>query len=95
MPAKEGEQYRYTGKRGLGQEKRIADPGIPEERNSLASDMADLDLPPGTVVTVLGDDADRDLTLVQWTDSNGTDRILSMEPGEFGSSFKKENAGGR
>jgi hypothetical protein len=87
---KEGARYRFAGTDGLGQDARTADPDVPEEKNLLRSDMAELDMPVGAEVTVVGHDDDRDLVLVQWTDAQGTDRITSIPAGELAVQFEKK-----
>lgn len=61
------------------------DPDIAEVRRAHARQ----DMQPGTEVKVCGHDDDRDLILVEWTDSEGTPRITSVEPGQFNDHFTK------
>ena len=82
-----GTRYRHTAEQGLAARARVADPDLDD---ALPSDMAQLDLPPDTVVEVVGFDDDRDLVLVSWTDGNGTDRITSLDEADFTDSFTEE-----
>jgi hypothetical protein len=84
---KVGQKVTFKGKEGLGQAGRIADPDVPEERNELRSEMAEMDLMPGTKVEVIGVDEDRDLVLIGWTDSLGNARITSITEDDFRSNF--------
>ena len=83
---KTGTTYTYSGDDGLGACARVADPDISDE---LPSDMAALDMAPGTEVTVDGYDKDRDLVLVGWVDGAGTPRVTSVDPAEFAAQFTK------
>lgn len=56
----------------------------------LSAEMRDLDMPPGTVVTVVGHDDERDLVLVEWTDLSGNGRVTSIEPAVFAENFTEE-----
>lgn len=87
----QGAVYRHTGQHGLGQRARIADPDIATELNTLASEMAELDMPADTTVTVIGHDDDRDLVLVEWTDRTGTVRITSLTVADLAESFTEES----
>lgn len=78
--------YRYAADAGLAARARVVDPDVSDD---LPSEMAELDLKPGTGVTVTGYDRDRDLVLVGWTDAQGTPRITSVEPGHFAATFAK------
>jgi len=49
--------------------------------------MKDLDMPSGTRVELLEHDKDRDLHRVGWVDSQGTERITSIEPAFFREHF--------
>lgn len=51
---------------------------------------AALDMHPDTLVTVCGHDDDRDLVLVEWTDSQGNPRITSIAPDVFDDQFTEE-----
>lgn len=57
--------------------------------DSLPAEMAELDLHPGTTVTVVGHDEGRGLLLVEWTDRAGNPRITSVEPDVFDEHFVK------
>jgi hypothetical protein len=83
---KPGTAYVYSADAGLAARARVADPDLTDE---LPSEMAALDLAPGTEVCVEGYDKDRDLVLVGWTDSNGTPRVTSVDPAEFAETFTK------
>lgn len=85
----EGARYRFAGTDGLGQDARTADPDVPDASNLLRSDMAELDMPAGAEVTVIGHDDDRDLVLVRWADAQGTDRITSVPADELAVQFEK------
>lgn len=87
----EGAVYRQTGVHGLGQRARIADPDIAADLNTLPLEMTQLDMPADAVVTVIGHDDDRDLVLVEWADSTGTDRITSMPAAELAENFTEES----
>jgi hypothetical protein len=87
---KKGDGYRLTGEDGLGQAARIADPDVPEAQNLMRSDMAELDMPPGTRVAVAGHDDERGLVLVEWEDRQGTARITSVPAGDLAVLFEKE-----
>jgi chitodextrinase len=81
---KPGTAYVYSADAGLAARARVADPGLSDE---LPTEMAALDLAPGTAVTVAGYDKDRDLVLVDWTDGEGTSRTTSVEPDVFTEHF--------
>jgi hypothetical protein len=49
--------------------------------------MQDLDMDSGTQVELLEDDEERGLRRVGWIDSQGTERITSVEPDFFDSHF--------
>lgn len=83
---KTGSAYTYSGDVGLAAAARVADPDITDE---LPTEMAALDMAPGTEVTVDGYDKDRDLVLVGWCDSAGTPRVTSVAPEHFAASFVK------
>jgi hypothetical protein len=53
----------------------------------LTAEMKELDLKPGTEVTLLEYDADSEWPLVQWVDDVGIDRITTIEPDTFASDF--------
>jgi hypothetical protein len=72
--------YRYRADTGLAA--TLVDRQLPAE-------MAELDLHPGTEVTVHGYDDDRDLVLVEWSDRSGNPRITSVEPATFAANFEK------
>jgi hypothetical protein len=75
-----GDTYRHDARAGLGV--RAA--------GSLSGEMADLDMTPGVLVTVVGYDDDRGLVLVEWTDGQGNPRITSVDPDDFDANFVKE-----
>lgn len=83
---KNGSTWIYSADVGLAARARVADPDLSDE---LPSEMAALDLAPGTEVTVDGYDTDRDLVLAGWTDSAGTPRVTSIDPAEFAAQFTK------
>jgi hypothetical protein len=83
---KPGTAYVYSADAGLAARARVADPDLTDE---LPTEMAALDMAPGTEVTVDGYDKDRDLVLVGWTDSAGTPRVTSVEPDVFAETFEK------
>lgn len=74
-------RYIFNGDTGFGA-------AAAEDR--LHPEMAELDLAPGTSVTVAGMDEDRNLVLVEWTDRAGTARITSVEPDQFAAQFTRE-----
>jgi len=78
-----GSKYTYSADRGLADRATGDTPLHPE--------MRDLDLPPGTTVTVHGYDAERDLIIVEWSDANRPEhpRLTSIEPDEFATNFTK------
>jgi hypothetical protein len=100
-----GKTYRYTGKAGLGE--THADPdSVPlahrDAGDGPASSMAELDMPPGTVVELdLDDDPESDsfgathrddehnLEIVNWKDGFGVARRTSIEPGFFAENFEE------
>jgi hypothetical protein len=86
-----GSSYTYGGAESLGQAARIADPDIDHTKPAVVDgvNMAWLDMPSGTPVKVCGHDDDRDLVLVEWTDSAGSSRITSITPEQFESDFQK------
>lgn len=84
---KVGTRYRHTAEQGLAARARLADPAVGDD---LHPEMAQLDLPPDTVVEVVAFDDDRDLVLVQWTDGNDTERITSLDEDDFTASFTRE-----
>jgi hypothetical protein len=88
----EGDRFRFAGADGLGQAARIADPDVPEAQNLMRSDMAELDMPAGCEVEVVGHDEDRDLVLVQWMDGQGNPRITSVPELELAAQFEKLEA---
>jgi aminoglycoside N3'-acetyltransferase len=53
----------------------------------LTAEMTELDLKPGTVVTVHSLDAESAWPIVGWTDDVGIDRLTSIEPAVFDSDF--------
>jgi len=75
-----GSKYKYAGDAGLGAKSIEGD---------LHPDMADLDLSPGTLVKVVGQDDERDLVLVEWEDAQGNPRITSVPLDTFGTDFVK------
>jgi hypothetical protein len=76
-----GTKYTYKHDRGL------ADRATGE--TELRQEMAELDMPPQTLVKVHDYDADRDMVLVEWTDGLGNPRITSIDLDDFNSSFVK------
>jgi hypothetical protein len=76
-----GSKYTYTQDRGLADRATGDTP--------LSSEMASLDLPPSTVVTVSGYDSDRDLILFDWVDASGNPRTTSIDLDDFNESFSK------
>lgn len=84
---KVGQKATFKGKEGLGQAARTADPDVPQSDNPLRSDMAEIDLKPGTAVQVIGHDDDRDLVLLQWEDGQGNPRITSVTEDDFRAQF--------
>lgn len=83
---KRGDSYRHTADAGLGARARDADGDLV---GALPTEMAQLDMPPGAVVTVTGVDDDRGLVLLEWTDGNDTPRITSVDPEQFARDFEK------
>jgi hypothetical protein len=84
--ARVGVRYRYAGEQGLGEAARVADPELDD---NLSSEMKDLDMPSGCVVTVDDLDFERDLVIVKWDDSNETPRRTSIEADHFESMFER------
>ena len=80
MPAEPGQDYTYQPTHGKGF-------GHNARGSELTAEMTELDLKPGTPVTVLELDADSGWPLVQWKDDVGIDRITTIEPGEFDADF--------
>jgi hypothetical protein len=76
-----GTKYTYTHDRGL------ADHATGD--TELRSEMAELDLLPGTSVTVSGYDSDKDYVLVDWDDLSGNPRTTSLDLEDFNSFFSK------
>ena len=56
----------------------------------LSAEMVGLDMQPGTIVTVVDYDHDRDLVVVDWIDAQGNPRITSVAPELFARDFAKE-----
>lgn len=81
-----GDIYRHAAEQGLAARARVADVGVSDE---LSSEMTELDLQPGTEVTVAGYDDQRGLVLVEWTDAQGNPRITSVTPDDFAANFVK------
>lgn len=71
-----GTKLTYTGTDALGLAARIADPAVSDDDSY---DSPALDLAPGTQVEVTGYDEDRDLTIVEWTDTDGNARCTSID----------------
>jgi hypothetical protein len=80
-----GTKYRHTAEQGLAARARVADPSVSDD---LHPDMAELDMPPGCVVTVIAYDAERDLALAEWTDGQGNQRITSLDTGDLADNFE-------
>jgi hypothetical protein len=78
--------HRYKADVGLGARARVDDPNLSDE---LPTEMRDLDMAPGTEVTVVGHDEERDLVLVDWTDSQGNQRTTSVELDVFAADFEE------
>jgi hypothetical protein len=78
--------HRYKAAVGLGARARVADPNLSDE---LPTEMRSLDMAPGTEVTVAGHDEERDLVLVNWTDSQGNPRTTSIELEVFAEDFEE------
>jgi hypothetical protein len=66
--------YTYTGQTGLAAGLTSAE---------LAAEMADLDMPPGTHCIAIGTDDDRGLTLLEWVDASGNNRLTSVTPDDL------------
>jgi hypothetical protein len=85
MAAEEGAQYTYEPGHGKGFGENAL--GAP-----LSAEMSELDLTPGTLVTVLeldkGEGETAGWPLVQWVDAKGLDRITTVEPSEFDADFQ-------
>jgi hypothetical protein len=77
--ARESEQYVYRATAGLAA----------QHVDGLPAEMHELDLHPGTSVTVVGHDDDRGLVLVEWTDRSGNPRITSVDPAMLAEHFVK------
>lgn len=58
----------------------------------LKSEMADLDMAPGTQVTVDAVDPDAGLVFVAWEDASGNPRRTSVELSAFSDQFQPEGA---
>jgi len=91
-----GAQYRHTSEHGLGHRARIADPDVDENAKPPKVNPADpfalrrdLDMDPGTIVTVAGVDTKRGLILVEWSDRLGTPRITSLEPDDLAANYER------
>lgn len=79
-------RYRYRAAVGLAARARVADPDLSDE---LPGEMHELDMAPGTEVTVAGHDEDRNLMLLDWVDRAGTPRTTSVEPHVFDRDFEE------
>jgi hypothetical protein len=80
MPAVAGDDYTYQPSHGNGF-------GENALGQALSAEMQELDLLPGTPVTVLELDAQSSWPLVEWVDGKGLPRITTVEPNEFDSDF--------
>lgn len=78
--------YVYQADTGLGAH-HAGWTGPPDGMTDRQREMTELDLQPGTAVTVIGHDEDRDLILVSWIDATGTPRTTSVEPTLFADHF--------
>lgn len=78
--------YEYVGEQGLAAAARIADPDTDDD---LPSEMRELDLRPGTEVTLIEHDLDRDLLILEWTDASGGTRRTSVPPAQFDAQFEE------
>jgi len=85
---KKGTRYAYRADAALGLAARIADPDVD---NNQHPEMAELDMPAGTLATVDGFDTDRQLVLLAWTDRAGTPRITSVSVETLNDVFAKES----
>jgi hypothetical protein len=82
-----GDRYTFAGDVGLAAAAREADSNVDDH---LTAEHAELDLTPGTAVTVCGYDDERDLVLVEWTDVKETPRVTSIDPAMFELQFDPE-----
>jgi hypothetical protein len=80
MAPNPGDVYTYDPGHGTGF-------GANARGEELVKEMAELDLVPGTTVTVLELDAESGWPIVQWTDSKGLDRLTTINPDEFEQDF--------
>lgn len=78
--------------KGLGEHRAAKDEGLELTDDSKARDGLDqsltLDMKPGTEVTLIGRDEERDLVLVEWEDSEGVSRTTSVDDAHFEKHFK-------
>lgn len=84
--------HAHMPKQAADARRRAVDPNVPDEDPVAAErhrDMHEMDLHPGTEVTHIGRDEDRDLELVEWTDRLGNPRITSIAPDHFAEKFKE------
>jgi hypothetical protein len=79
-----GDTFTYSAGVGLAARARVADPDVDD---GLAGDMAELDLTPGTEVTIVGCDEERDMVLLDWTDAQGNPRTTSVTSAVFDECF--------
>lgn len=78
MPA----TYKYVHGKGLGEHHAGT------ERRELPAEMRDLDLAPGTVVEHADTDVDTGWPILAWTDTTGTGRRTTIDPGFFTDHFE-------
>lgn len=78
--------HRYKADVGLAARARVDDPDVSDD---LPAEMHELDMAPGTEVTVSGHDLERELVLLNWTDRNGTPRTTSVTAEVFADDFEE------
>jgi hypothetical protein len=80
MAAQVGADYTYQPQHGSGF-------GHNALGQPLSAEMIELDLKPGTPVTVHSLDEDSGWPIVEWTDDKGLGRMTTIEPTEFDNDF--------
>lgn len=80
MTAVPGNAYTYDPAHGMGF-------GASARGEDLTAEMTELDLKPGSTVTVLELDAESGWPIVQWTDDVGIGRLTTIDPAVFDADF--------
>jgi hypothetical protein len=83
QPPNIAEKFIYAPKHNNGH-------GHNAKGSELSAEMAELDLMPDTIVTVIAVDAENaDRVHAEWVDAKGLDRVTSFDLAEFQTDFKK------